>query len=265
MNPTVLLRQAWGAGRDRLLGVSIMAVARLAMGVSDVEALKREAGIAACDFVRDGMKLGLGTGSTVRYTVLEIGRRMAEEGLSVVGVPTSEATRELAESLGIPLVPLSEAGVLDLVIDGADEFDSAFALIKGGGGALTREKIVAQSANGMVVVADDRKQVDLLGAFDLPIEVLPFEWERTRQRVEEMCPGQVSRRGGDDPFVTDNGGYILDCSFGASISNPRSLESDLLDIAGVVEVGLFVGICDAVVMAASGGVVTLLNESGRLG
>ncbi len=264
MNPTVLLFGGLEGLGDRLFGVSIMAVARLAMGVSDVEALKREAGIAACDFVHDGMKLGLGTGSTVRYTVLEIGRRMAEEGLSVVGVPTSEATRQLAESLGIPLVPLSEAGVLDLVIDGADEFDPAFALIKGGGGALTREKIVAQSANGMVVVADDRKQVDLLGAFDLPIEVLPFEWERTSQRIGKMCPGNISRRGDDEPFVTDNGGYILDCSFGASINDPRSLENDLLDIAGVVEVGLFVGICDAVVMATSGGVVTLLNESGRL-
>lgn len=242
-----------------------MAVARLALLVSDVEALKQEAGIAACDFIRDGMKLGLGTGSTVRYTVLEIGRRMAEDGLSVVGVPTSEATRELAESLGIPLVPLAEAGVLDLVIDGADEFDPAFALIKGGGGALTREKIVAQSSRGMVVVADERKQVEVLGAFDLPIEVVPFEWERTAQRVGEICSGEVARRGGNDPFVTDNGGYILDCTFGATIDDPRGLERSLLDIAGVVEVGLFVGICDAVVLAAPGGVVTLLNESGRLG
>ncbi len=232
--------------------------------MSDVEALKQQAGIIACDFVQDGMKIGLGTGSTVRYTVLELGRRMQQEGLSIVGVPTSEATRELAESLNIPLVPLVDAGVLDLVIDGADEFDSDYNLIKGGGGALTREKIVAQSSNGMIVVADDRKQVEILGAFDLPIEVLPFEWERTADRVAEICPGTVHRRGGDEPFISDNGGYILDCSFGSTITNPSELESSLLEIAGVVEVGLFVGICDAVVMAASGGVATLVKQGGRL-
>ena len=232
--------------------------------MSDVEALKQQAGIIACDFVQDGMKIGLGTGSTVRYTVLELGRRMQQEGLSIVGVPTSEATRELAESLNIPLVPLVDAGVLDLVIDGADEFDSDYNLIKGGGGALTREKIVAQSSNGMIVVADDRKQVEILGAFDLPIEVLPFEWERTADRVAEICPGTVHRRGGDEPFISDNGGYILDCSFGSTITNPSQLESSLLEIAGVVEVGLFVGICDAVVMAASGGVATLVKQGGRL-
>jgi ribose 5-phosphate isomerase A len=237
---------------------------RLELIVSDVEALKREAGIAACDFIENGMKLGLGTGSTVRYTVIEIGRRMNEENLSVVGVPTSESTRELAESLGIPLVSLADAGVLDLVIDGADEFDSDFSLIKGGGGALTREKIVAQSSNGMVVVADYRKQVQALGAFDLPVEVLPFEWKRTAARITEFCSGDVTIRGGKEPFITDNGGYILDCSFGPSITNPSDLESTLLDIAGVVEVGLFVGICDAVVMASSGGIVTLVNPTGRL-
>ena len=232
--------------------------------MSGVEELKEQAGIAACDFVKDGMKLGLGTGSTVRYTVLELGRRMKQEGLEIVGVPTSESTRDLAESLDIPLIPLAEAGVLDLVIDGADEFDSDYNLIKGGGGALTREKIVAQSSNGMVVVADNSKQVETLGSFDLPIEVLPFEWKRTADRVAEFCSGPVVRRGGDEPFVSDNGGYILDCSFGSTITNPSELESALLDIAGVVEVGLFVGICDAVVMASNTGVLTLVKQDGRL-
>ena len=232
--------------------------------MNDVEALKREAGIAACDFIENGMKLGLGTGSTVRYTVMEIGRLINEENLSVVGVPTSESTRELAESLGIPLVTLADAGVLDLVIDGADEFDQNFSLIKGGGGALTREKIVAQSSNGMIVVADGSKQVDTLGLFDLPVEVVPFEWERTASRIAEICSGKVSIRGGDNPFITDNGGHILDCSFGPLISNPKDLEQKLLNIAGVVEVGLFVDICDVVVMASSGGIVTLVNPIGRL-
>ena len=232
--------------------------------MGDVERLKEEAGIAACNFIKDGMKIGLGTGSTVRYTVIEIGRRISEEGLNVVGVPTSEATRELALEVGIPLVTLSESGGLDLVIDGADEFDDDFSLIKGGGGALTREKIVAQSSKSMIVVADDRKQVETLGDFDLPVEVLPFEWERTRDRISSICPGEVTLRGGSEPFVTDNDGYILDCSFGPSISEPNSLEMKILSIAGVVEVGLFVDICDAVILASNGGVSTLINDSGRL-
>ena len=229
-----------------------------------IERLKEEAGIAACNFVKDGMKIGLGTGSTVRYTVIEIGRRISEDGLNVVGVPTSEATRVLALEVGIPLVTLSESDGLDLVIDGADEFDNNFSLIKGGGGALTREKIVAQSSKSMIVVADDRKQVETLGDFDLPVEVLPFEWKRTRDRISSICPGEVTLRGGSEPFVTDNDGYILDCSFGPSISDPKSLEMKLLSIAGVVEVGLFVDICDAVVLASNGGVLTLINDSGRL-
>ena len=241
-----------------------MAGCSLQRYMSGVEGLKEQAGIAACDFVKDGMKLGLGTGSTVRYTVLELGRRMKQEGLEIVGVPTSESTRELAESLDIPLIPLAEAGMLDLVIDGADEFDPDYNLIKGGGGALTREKIVAQSSNAMVVVADDRKQVETLGDFDLPIEVLPFEWKRTADRVAEICSGPVVRRGGDEPFISDNGGYILDCSFGSTITNPSELESALLCIAGVVEVGLFVAICDAVVMASNTGVLTLVKQDGRL-
>ena len=241
-----------------------MAGCSLQRYMSGVEELKEQAGIAACDFVKDGMKLGLGTGSTVRYTVLELGRRMKQEGLEIVGVPTSQSTHELAESLDIPLIPLAEAGMLDLVIDGADEFDPDYNLIKGGGGALTREKIVAQSSNGMVVVADDSKQVETLGSFDLPIEVLPFEWKRTMDRVAEICSGPVVRRGGDKPFISDNGGYILDCSFGSTITDPSELESALLDIAGVVEVGLFVGICDAVVMASNTGVLTLVKQDGRL-
>ena len=232
--------------------------------MGDFEKLKEEAGIAACNFIKDGMKIGLGTGSTVRYTVIEIGRRISEDGLNVVGVPTSEATRELALEVGIPLVTLSESGGLDLVIDGADEFNDDFSLIKGGGGALTREKIVAQSSKSMIVVADDRKQVETLGEFDLPVEVLPFEWERTRDRISSICPGEVTLRGGSEPFVTDNDGYILDCSFGPSISEPKSLEMKILSIAGVVEVGLFVDICDAVVLASNGGVSTLINDSGRL-
>ena len=235
-----------------------------ARNVDEVEALKREAGIAACSFVSSGMRLGLGTGSTVRYTVLEIGRRIAEEALEVIGVPTSEATRHLAEGLGIPLLPLEEAGELDLTIDGADEFDPDFQLIKGGGGALTREKRVAAASRAMVVVADDSKQVPVLGEFDLPLEVGTDDWERVRDELDTICPGPVSLRGGQTPYLTDNGGYILDCEFGPTIFEPDQLEQLILSVEGVVEVGLFVGMCDAVVMATPSEVLTLVKQGGRL-
>ena len=232
--------------------------------VDEVEALKREAGIAACSFVSSGMRLGLGTGSTVRYTVLEIGRRIAEEALEVIGVPTSEATRHLAEGLGIPLLSLEEAGELDLTIDGADEFDPDFQLIKGGGGALTREKRVAAASRAMVVVADDSKQVPVLGEFDLPLEVGTDDWERVRDELDTICPGPVSLRGGQTPYLTDNGGYILDCEFGPTIFEPDQLEQLILSVEGVVEVGLFVGMCDAVVMATPSEVLTMVKQGGRL-
>ena len=235
-----------------------------ARNVDEVEALKREAGIAACSFVSSGMRLGLGTGSTVRYTVLEIGRRIAEEALEVIGVPTSEATRHLAEGLGIPLLSLEEAGELDLTIDGADEFDPDFQLIKGGGGALTREKRVAAASRAMVVVADDSKQVPVLGGFDLPLEVGTDDWERVRDELDTICPGPVSLRGGQTPYVTDNGGYILDCEFGPTIFEPDQLEQLILSVEGVVEVGLFVGMCDAVVMATPSEVLTMVKQGGRL-
>ena len=235
-----------------------------ARNVDEVEALKREAGIAACSFVSSGMRLGLGTGSTVRYTVLEIGRRIAEEALGVIGVPTSEATRHLAEGLGIPLLSLEEAGELDLTIDGADEFDPDFQLIKGGGGALTREKRVAAASRAMVVVADDSKQVPVLGEFDLPLEVGTDDWERVRDELDTICPGPVSLRGGQTPYLTDNGGYILDCEFGPTIFEPDQLEQLILSVEGVVEVGLFVGMCDAVVMATPSEVLTLVKQGGRL-
>ena len=235
-----------------------------ARNVDEVEALKREAGIAACSFVSSGMRLGLGTGSTVRYTVLEIGRRIAEEALDVIGVPTSEATRHLAEGLGVPLLSLEEAGELDLTIDGADEFDPDFQLIKGGGGALTREKRVAAASRAMVVVADDSKQVPVLGEFDLPLEVGTDDWERVRDELDTICPGLVSLRGGQTPYLTDNGGYILDCEFGPTIFEPDQLEQLILSVEGVVEVGLFVGMCDAVVMATPSEVLTLVKQGGRL-
>lgn len=248
--------------------------------MSDVEAQKEAAGIAACEVVKTGMKVGLGTGSTVKYTVIELGRRMAEEGLEITAVPTSIVTEKLAIEVGIPLVELGELGGLDVVIDGTDEFDVNFQLIKGGGGALLREKIVAQASASMVVVADGRKRVSALGAFPLPIEVTPFSWTETKRQLSDVlaqygCAGDIILRrkpeGGDavcdgvsfprselgGVFVTDNGNVILDCHCGANITDPVGLEAAILAKAGVAQVGLFNGMCDAVYLAGPAGVEVL--------
>lgn len=226
------------------------------------EAMKAEAGIAACAFVKNGMKIGIGTGSTVKYTILELGRRIREEGLDVVGIPTSEATEKLSIEQGITMVDWSTCQHLDLVIDGADEFDSDLHLIKGGGGALLREKIVAESSGGMIVVADASKKVEILGAFPLPIEVNPYGWEQTQRRIEAICEGAVVRRGPD--YVTDNGNPILDAHFGPNIADPVQLEADLRSISGVVEVGLFTNTADVVVLAAPGGCELIRKPTARL-
>ena len=224
----------------------------------DVEALKAEAGKAACDYVAEGMNVGLGTGSTVKYTILELGRRVREEGLNIVGVPTSIATRDLALEVGIPLANLDDLTGLDVVIDGTDEFDPAFQLIKGGGAALLREKVVAQASKRMVVVADDRKQVNVLGAFPLPIEVTPFSHNTTKRSIEFVLGCDVvMRMDGDDLLQTDNGNYIADAHTGATINEPETTEAALLALAGVVQVGLFNNMCDAVVLASPSGVKIL--------
>ncbi len=226
------------------------------------EAMKAEAGIAACAFVKNGMKIGIGTGSTVKYTILELGRRIREEGLDVVGIPTSEATDKLSIVQGNTMVDWSTCQHLDLVIDGADEFDSDLHLIKGGGGALLREKIVAESSGGMIVVADASKKVEILGAFPLPIEVNPYGWEQTQRRIEAICEGAVVRRGPD--YLTDNGNPILDAHFGPNIADPVQLEADLRSISGVVEVGLFTDTADVVVLAAPGGCELIRKPTARL-
>ena len=215
-----------------------------------VEQLKQQAGIAACKYVESGMKVGLGTGSTVKYTVIELGRMISEEGIEIVGVPTSLATQKLAIEVGIPLVELSDCTHLDIVIDGADEFDPQFNLIKGGGAALLREKIVAQESKAMVVVADHRKKVNVLGAFPLPIEITPFSFEATIRQLSRLLDCRVNcRMSGDNPVITDNGNYIADAHCGPNLSNPRNTEMEVLKIAGVVQVGLFNEMCDAVILA----------------
>ena len=230
-----------------------------------VELLKKQAGIEACKYVNNGMKVGLGTGSTVKYTVLELGRRMAEESLEIVGVPTSLATEKLATKVGIPLVELSDCDNLDIVIDGADEFDSEFNLIKGGGAALLREKIVAQESLSMVVVADERKMVETLGAFPLPIEITPFSHQATIRQLTKLLDCRVNcRMSGDNPVITDNGNYIADAHCGPKIKDPINLEVNILKIAGVVQVGLFNNMCDVVVLAKDSGVEIKINPNGRI-
>tara|TARA_B100001121_G_scaffold53722_1_gene47198 strand:+ start:817 stop:1521 length:705 start_codon:yes stop_codon:yes gene_type:complete len=233
--------------------------------MDNVEALKQQAGIEACKFIKSGMKVGLGTGSTVRHTVIELGRKIEQEDLQIIGVPTSLATEKLAIKVGIPLVELSECDALDIVIDGADEFDSNFNLIKGGGAALLREKIVAQESLAMVVVADERKMVNTLGAFPLPIEITPFSHQATIRQLTRLLDCRVNcRMAGDNPVVTDNGNYIADAHCGPKLNEPEELEVDILKIAGVVQVGLFNNMCDAVVLAKNSGVETIINPNGRM-
>lgn len=227
----------------------------------DVEALKEEAGIAACAYVHDGMNVGLGTGSTVKYTILELGRQVREENLRIVGVPTSIATRDLAIKVGIPLADLDDLEGLDVVIDGTDEFDPNFQLIKGGGAALLREKVVAQASRSMVVVADERKQVKTLGAFPLPIEVTPFSFATTKRAIEHLLDCEVTMRMAEDRLLeTDNGNYIADAHTGPSLTDPENTERELLNIAGVVQVGLFNNMCNVVVLASTEGVSILTKN-----
>jgi ribose 5-phosphate isomerase A len=222
----------------------------------DADAYKREASAGALEFVRSGMRLGLGTGSTAKHFVALLGERV-RAGLDVIAVPTSEATRVQAQSLGIPLTTLDDMPELDLTVDGADEIGPGLALIKGGGGALLREKIVAAASTRMVVIADHSKVVEMLGAFGLPIEVVPFGLAATRRAVEKAVgagsDAVTLRRGRDGlAFVTDGGHFILDAAL-RRIADPASLATRLAAIPGVVEHGLFIGLAYAAVIAGPGG------------
>ncbi len=227
--------------------------------------LKIEAARAAIPFVKDGMKLGIGTGSTADEFVRLLAERILE-GLKIVGVTTSVKTQKLCDELAVPTSNLEEIPELDLVIDGADEVDFKLDLIKGGGGALLREKIVAHAAEKMIVIADDSKLVDVLGNFPLPIEVNLFGLEATRNAIKKAtaCLGLEGtlelRKDGNKPFVTDGGHYILDASFGR-ILDAQSLSNALLNVPGVVEHGLFLGYAKTVFLAGSQGVRRLDAEA----
>jgi ribose 5-phosphate isomerase A len=224
-----------------------------------MDELKRQAAARALDHVRDGMKLGLGTGSTAKQFVELLGEKV-RAGLNVVGVPTSEATRADAERCGVPLSTLDELERLDLTVDGADEVDPQLNLIKGGGGALLREKIVAASSDRMIVIADDSKWVERLGRFPLPIEVIPFGLAATRRAITDafaangVSGGLDLRKGRDGHgFVTDGGHWIVDAHLGA-IPDAAALARSLAAIPGVVEHGLFIGLATTAVLASPAGI-----------
>lgn len=226
------------------------------------DALKAAAAAEALKLVQDGMRLGLGTGSTAKHFVDLLGARV-KSGLDVVCVATSLQTETQARGLGIRVVTLDEEPELDMTVDGADEIDAELRLIKGGGGALLREKIVAAASDRMVVIADTSKKVDLLGRFPLPIEVVKFGLTATTNMVEALaaevgCSGEIRVRMGanNTPFVTDNGNLILDCAFGR-IPEPDELAEVLSLVPGVVETGLFLGYCDLAFLASPNGVEKL--------
>jgi len=221
----------------------------------DIEAQKRQAAAVAVEWVRPGMRLGLGTGSTAKHFVELLAERV-RGGLQVVGVPTSETTRADAQRLGVPLTTLDETPELDMTVDGADEIGPDLTLIKGGGGALLREKIVASASARMVVIADESKWVKTLGRFPLPIEVMPCGLAATRRAVDAAtgCPGRTALRQEKDghAFVTDGGHWILDASL-ERIVDAKSLAGRLSIIPGVVEHGLFIGMAQAVILAGPTG------------
>ncbi|MBR0555250.1 ribose-5-phosphate isomerase RpiA [Ciceribacter sp. L1K23] len=230
----------------------------------DARQMKIKAAEAALSHVEDGMRLGIGTGSTAEEFVRLLAEKVAS-GLKVEGVPTSERTARLCVELGVPLKSLDELPELDLTIDGADEVDRSLRLIKGGGGALLREKIVAAASSRMIVIADETKMVDTLGAFPLPIEINPFGQVATRIAVEKVAArlglsGEIApRKSGDDPFMTDGGHLILDASFGR-IPDAEALGASLNAIPGVVEHGLFINLAALAIIAGPSGARTVERQ-----
>ena len=215
--------------------------------------------LRASALVENGMKVGLGTGSTAYWLVYHLAERVRNEGLEFVGVPTSNKTREQAQAEGLKLISMDDAGRLDITIDGADEFDQSMNLIKGGGGAHLQEKIVAFGSDRMVVIADETKKVNKLGKFPLPVEVLKFGSASSQKKIEALLIAQnysdftvQMRMEKNKPFITDEGNYIFDLNLG-EIQNPRKLCVDLNIIPGVVENGLFIDVCKAVVIGYSDG------------
>ena len=217
----------------------------------DQDSLKRAAAEKALELVRDGMLLGLGSGTTVRYFTEGVGRLVAD-GMRVRGVPTSRATAELAARHGIPVVE-ELVGQIDLAVDGADEVDPKLDLIKGRGGAHLREKLVATASKRFVVVVDGSKMVERLGVGVVPVEVSPFLWRSTAERLARLCTGLKVRGGEERPYITDNGNLVLDLAFADGIDDAAALAAELKSTVGVLEHGLFVGMTGSCIVADSAG------------
>ncbi|MEO5373940.1 MAG: ribose-5-phosphate isomerase RpiA [Alphaproteobacteria bacterium] len=219
---------------------------------------KKLAGEAAADMVRNGMTLGLGTGSTVAFFLRALGEKV-KSGMKVRGVPTSERTANLCHQLGIELLDFASVDTIDLCVDGADEVDREFRIIKGGGGALLREKIVALASRRNVIIVDSSKMVDRLGAFPLPVEVVRFGHHHVARRLREKGVIVQLRITGDDPYITDNGHYILDCRMGL-LDDPAVTEAELKSMTGVVDTGLFIGHCNTVIIGKGNEIFTRHRE-----
>lgn len=224
-----------------------------------IQNAKKAAGEKAADWIRPGMRVGLGTGSTAYWTIRAIGSRV-RDGLDIKAVATSLESEALAAEEGIPLITFGEIDYLDLDIDGADEVDEQLRLIKGGGGALLREKIVASASRRMIVVADEQKLVSTLGRFPLPVEIIPFGWEITFGKLKALSCTPTLRLRDGKAFVTDNGNFIADCSFGA-ISDPADLNRRLNAMPGVVENGLFIDLADTAVIGYKNGETKILGRN----
>jgi ribose 5-phosphate isomerase A len=223
------------------------------------EEMKRQAAEKAVQYIEDGMVIGLGTGSTVEFAVKKIGE-MVKGGLKIEGIPTSLKTKRLATELKIPLIELDDRIEIDVTIDGADEVDSNLNLIKGGGGALTREKIIAYHSKKVIIIVDETKIVKGLGCDSfLPVEVTRFGWPATKKAVESLgCTGEL-RKIMDEAFITDNQNYIIDCDFG-KIVDPEALEKEINNIPGVLDNGLFIGLADEVIVGSKQGMMTLERQ-----
>jgi ribose 5-phosphate isomerase A len=207
---------------------------------------KKNAADRAVTFIESGMTVGLGTGSTAYWAIERIGQRVSQEGLRIKAIATSIRSEEQARQLGIPIFPFADLGNIDITIDGADEADPRLNLIKGGGGALLREKIVASNSNRLIIVADESKIVKHLGKFPLPVEIAIFGWEKTIHKLQALGCSPNLRQEDQQPFLTDNGNYIIDCSFG-EIADPAKLHEQINAIVGVMENGLFIHMASTLV------------------
>lgn len=219
---------------------------------------KKLAAEKAVEFVKDGMIVGLGTGSTAYFAIQKIGQKV-KEGLSIRAIATSNQSEELAKELGIPLLPFAEIDEIDVTIDGADEVDANWNLIKGGGGALLREKIVAAATKQLIIIVDESKLVKKLGKFPLPVEIIPFGYEMTIRKLQKLGAEPVLRKAGDEVYVTDNGNYIADCHLG-SIAQPEELHRMLNLIPGIVDNGLFIDMAAVVIAGNADGSVRQLEK-----